>query len=81
MPLLVLLEEGIGQNAVRRINDMINYDEVYDEIETRFKKAYARDGVSGAIFIKPGHSDEEIVNLEETIGMTIAEDYRKFIIT
>ena len=59
---------------------MINYDEVYDEIETRFKKAYARDGVSGAIFIKPGHSEEEIVNLEETIGMTIAEDYRNFII-
>ena len=58
---------------------MLNYDEVYDEIERRFKEAYARDGFSGSYFIRPGYSEEEIEKLEETIGMKIAEDYRRFL--
>ena len=58
---------------------MLDYDAIYDDIEERFKKAYSRDGFSKAYFIKPGHSEEEIDKLEETIGVKLSDDYRQFI--
>ena len=56
---------------------MLDYDAIYDDIEERFKTAFEKTG-SEAYFVKPGHTEEEIAELEKAIGITIAEDYKYF---
>ncbi len=49
----------------------------YDELEREFERVAKKQKT---IFFckKPGHTEEEITELEKDIGMKIADDYRQF---
>lgn len=49
----------------------------YDELEREFERV-AKKQKTMFFCKKPGHTEKEIAELEEDIGMKIADDYRQF---
>ena len=50
----------------------------YDELEREFERIAKKQKIH-FIPVKPGHTEEEISELEKDIGVKIADDYRKFL--
>lgn len=50
----------------------------YDELEREFERV-AKKQKTMFFCKKPGHTEDEIAELEKDIGMKIADDYRQFI--
>ena len=50
----------------------------YDELEREFERIAKKQKIH-FIPVKPGHTEDEITELEKDIGVKIADDYRRFL--